>query len=353
MKIFFILSLILAIGCNSQGKNPSGSSSPDFSKLTTNCYTPVAGNPILAKGDLFTNATWNDPHVLKSGGQYIMYASADANFDQNIKIYRLVSSNGEDWSLSPSSAVLSKGPGGADWDRKSVETPAVVKFNGTYYMFYTGYPITQTDSTSYQIGYATSADGINWTKHGSLLAPTDPSGAPNLDFNQFVVAEPAPVVFQNKIYLYFTALGANVGVGTTLQTIGLTTFDGTSWSAPQKVLEPDQAQYPRGSNWKGYSTPNAIVMNNKVHLYFDVVTETPFEQVKIHHASSSDGITSWTQDSANIFDRSEFSPWADVDLRAPAALLDGKILRLYFAGNGDTSAFPNVQMGIGLAKCTL
>lgn len=349
MKSFFTLSLFLVLACNSKSTSPGGSSNPDFSKLTPDCYKPVAGNPILAKDELFSGATWNDPHVLKIGTQYVMYASSDNNFDQNIKIYRLVSSDGENFSLSPSSPVLSKGSGGGDWDRKSVETPAVVSYNGTYYMFYTGYPTTQTDATSYRIGYATSSDGISWTKQGMLVAP---SGV-FLDFNENVVAEPAPVVFNNKIYLYFTALGANVGVGTTLQTIGLMTFDGTSWSTAEKVLEPDQSQYPRASNWKGYSTPNAVVMNNKLHLYFDVVTDSPFEQVKIHHASSSDGKTSWTQDSTYIFDRSEFNPWADESLRSPSALIVGKSISLYFAGNGDTSGFPNVTMGIGLSKCSL
>jgi hypothetical protein len=348
MRCLFFLLFILA--CNSSSSSKKASSS--FS-LTPTCFTPEASNPILAKDDLLTGATWNDPHVIQEGAQFVMYASADNNFDENIQIYRMVSTDGKNWSLAPSTPVFSKATGGSAWDRKSVETPAVVKFNGLYYLFYTGYPTTQSDATTYKIGYATSSDGISWTRQPTTFAPTDPAGSPNLDFNQFIVAEPAPVVFNNKIYLYFTALGADVSVGTTLQTIGLTTFDGSSWSSPQKVLSPDQTLYPRGSNWKGYSTPHAAFLNNQVHLFFDVVSDSPFFQKKIHHAQSSDGVTNWTQDSQAIFDRSQFSPWANVELRAPAVLQVGSTLYLWMAGNGDTSTLPTIDMGIGLAKCDL
>lgn len=323
-------------------------SQSDFSKLTADCFVANSPSLILEKDELFSGATWNDPHVLQIANQFVMYASADHNFDENIEIYRLISNDGVNWTLSPSTAVLSKGTGGADWDRKSVETPAVVSFNGQYYMFYTGYAVTQNDATSYKIGYATSSDGISWTKGTVLVQPTDPSGAPNMDFDQFVTAEPAPVVFNGKIYLYFTALGANASVGTTLQTIGLIeSSDGVTWSTPQQVVIPDQTLYPRASNWKGYSTPHAAVLDNKVHLFVDVVTDTPFSQDKIHHLVSSDGKTGWVHDSTAIFDKSEFA-WTTNQIRAPAVLLSGTTLYLWFAGDAGVT-----NLGIGLSHCAL
>jgi predicted GH43/DUF377 family glycosyl hydrolase len=277
-----------------------------------------------------------------------MYASADNNFDQDIKIYRLTSSDGLNWSLNPTSAVLSKGTGSGDWDRKSVETPAVIFFQNQYYMFYTGYPTTQSDATSYKIGYATSSDGITWTKKSMLLAPTSPLTAPNLDFNQYIVAEPAPVVFNGKIYLYFTAVGANVSVGTTLQTIGLVeSADGNSWSSPSQVLIPDQTLYPRGSNWKGYSTPHAVVLDNKMNLFVSVVTDSPFSQVKIHRIVSENGKNNWVHDSKEIYDKSKFS-WTSNQIRSASVLLNGTDLFLWFAGDASVN-----DLGIGQAHCKL
>jgi predicted GH43/DUF377 family glycosyl hydrolase len=353
---FVILALSLPLAFNactsSSGGGGNKSSLPvaDFAKLKPSCFVPVQSNPIIALNGFFAGAEWNDPHVIKVGNQFVMYASADTNFVKNIKIYRLVSSDGQNWSLSPSTAVFEKSSDPAAWDRQSVETPAVVFFKGFYYLFYTGYS-DQTDSSTYRVGYATSPDGINFTRQATSFAPTNPGGAPDLNFMQYVVGEPAPVVFNDKLYLYFSANGAHMSVMSTEFTIGLTTSsDGQTWSAPQMVLEPDQTLYPR-SSWVGYSTPHAQVLNNQVHLFFDVAQD-PFNQTKFHHAVSADGITNWNLDSTAIFDRSQFS-WIDSQIDGPAVLLDGTNLYMWFGGQGNLANFPNINMGIGMAICPL
>jgi len=303
-----------------------------------------------------SGSDWNDPSVIKVGSQYVMYASSDNNFDLNIAIYRLVSNDGLHWALSPSSPVFQADPNPAAWDHRAVETPDVVYFNGQFHLFYTAYPVTHTDAYSYKIGHATSADGITWVRDASYIVapndPTNPAPSPilNPSFNQWISAEPAAVVFQNKIYLYFTAVGANLGLGTTLQVIGLTTSsDGITWSAPQSVLEPDQALYPRAT-WIGYSTPMAAVLNGQMHLFFDVAQDatqvTPWKQLRIHHASSADGITGWTHDSSAIFSQSDFT-WTSNEIRSPFTLLDGTSLFLWFAGDDGAT------LGIGASKCAL
>ena len=330
--------------------------SPDFSKMTPDCYTSDPSNPLITSGDFSADlgigtTQWNDPHVIKVGAEYWMYASADDNFDHDIKIYRLVSTDGVNWAPNPSTAVLEKSAG--KFDARSTETPAVVYFSGKYHMFWTGYT-DENDTKTWKIGHATSLDGITFTKDAAaLLGPTDPNGAVNLDFNQYLVAEPAPVVFNNKIYLYFTAVGGNIGVGTTLQVIGLTTSaDGVSWSAPVSALEPSQAQYPRGNPdyYKGFSTPNAIFMNGEIHVYIDVVVTDAggslFSQQKLHHARSSDGLTLWVHDSSEIFDRGD-SAWTSTEIRSPSLYLEGSNLLLWYAGHS------GITLGIGVATCDL
>ena len=320
---------------------------PDFTKLQPSCFQAYASNPVLTGGSLLSGADWNDPSVIKVGSNFVMYASSDQSFDFNIKIYRLISSDGLSWTLSPASPVFQADPSALAWDHRATETPNVVFFNNQYHLFYTGYPVTYTDSSSYKIGHAVSSDGISWTRDASyILAPTNPSGAPNLDFNQFVVGEPGAVVFNNKIYLYFTAVGANAGVGSTLQVIGLTTSsDGMTWSTPLSVLEPDQLLYPR-STWLGLSTPQPIVLNGEIHLFFDVAQATPFKQLRLQHAHSANGISSWTFDTSPIFSQSSFS-WSSNEILAPTVLLDGTRLHLWFAGNNST------VLGIGQAQCDL
>jgi len=344
----------------------------DISRLVPSNFTG-GSTQIISLSSNGTNLTWNDPHVIKVGSQYWMYATATDNFMTPVRIYRLVSDDGISWTLNPSSPVLDVGAAGT-WDAGAVETPAVVYFNGKYHMFWTGYQYAHGDpdfSTSYfRIGHAVSDDGIVFARDGSfIVAPSGTDGDVSNDWYAFIVGEPGPVVFNNRIYLYFTAAGADtgpdldMGAGASLQVIGLVTYDGTSWSAPTRVLRPDQTIYPRKPDsdndyWVGYSTPNAIVLNGEVHLFFDVarqyesapapVAET-WLQERLHHARSADGVTGWIQDSSPIRSKTDFT-WTRREIRSPDAFLDGTILRLYFAGD---SIYYDNQFGIGVMTCDL
>ena len=376
-QILAVVILIIAVsvyysGCTGKSAGTSTSvptpsstvaAAPDFTKLNPACFHASSSNPILGANSQFSGADWNDPSVIKVGNQYVMYATSDHNFDFNIGVYRLVSSDSQNWSLSPTTPVLQANSDTTAWDARAVETPSVVYFNGKYHLFYIGYPlligshtVTYADSYAYKIGHAVSDDGITWTRDSSyILAPTNPDTptaatnpdvAGGLPFNQYVVGEPAPVVFQNKIYLYFTAIGANASVNNRLQVIGvMTSSDGSTWSAPQSVLIPDQTVYP-SSNWQGYSTPSAIVLDGKVHLFFDVAQRSPWRQLKITHASSADGLSGWTLDATPIFSNTDFA-WTSNEIRSPAALLDGTTLKLWFAGDNSS------VLGIGSASCSL
>lgn len=332
---------------------PATSDSPapsPHNRISAACFTPSAQNPILENGSLFSRANWNDPSIMRVGDNYVMYASAAKSFDENVKIYRMTSTDGRDWALSPSEPVLEKSPDATAWDSKSVETPSVVFYKGLYYLFYTGYATSHTDVGGYKVGYATSPDGITWTKvEKPLLEPTSPTGNPNLDFNQYVVGEPGAVVFNNTLYVYFTAIGAHQSVGTTLQTIGVvSTSDGNTWSEPAMVLSPDQDTYPRGEGWAGFSTPSATVVNGSVHLFYDVVNEKPsWKQVALSHAVSANGLSGWKQDTEPLFKKDDFA-WTAEEIRAPSALYENNMLTLWFAGHNKKA-----NLGIGVATCLL
>jgi len=287
-----------------------------------------------------------------------MYASSDIAWNGHVNIYRLVSTDGKAWQLNPASAVLRHSEN--NWDSHSVETPAVVYYQNNYHLFYTGYDVpydytskgkdgkthTADDDISskhFKIGHAISSDGINFSKLGIVTAPTSPYSEPNLDFNQFVVGEPAPVVIDNSLYLYFTAVGADVEVSTTWQVIGLTRFDGSKWDEPRVVLKPNKKLYPR-EEYIGYSTPNALVIDGSVHLFYDVVKDKPWTQSKIHHAFSKDGITNWVEDASAIMAKEDYR-WTKAEIRSPSALLHHNLLYLYFAGH---VLKPSINLSIGL-----
>ena len=94
---------------NSANKVPvdDPSATPDFSKLTPTCFVPETNNPIIRLGSFFSDSLWNDPHVIKVENQFIMYATADTigrlplpvHYEENIKIYRLVSTDANAFSI--------------------------------------------------------------------------------------------------------------------------------------------------------------------------------------------------------------------------------------------------------------
>lgn len=318
-----------------------------MSGISPSCFM-MNPTPLMKSGDYFSGSNWNDPHVLKVGKQYWMYASSGTG-NGEVAIYRFITSDlTSAWKLSPKTPVFTKGAGPTDWDSQAVETPSVVSFKNKYYLFYTGYT-NQSDVKTYKIGYATSTDGINWTRAPNVyLAPTDPNGSPNNQFNQYAVAEPGAVVFNNKIYVYFSAVGANSSVQTTLQTIGLiTTSDGVSWSSVQQVLLPDQSIYPRSQHWTGYSTPHAAVINSQMHLFFDVANDAlSWTQLRLHHAVSTDGINAWIQDQSATLGTSQFN-WASREVRAPAVFLEGSSLHYWFGADQGSI------LSIGKGRCNL
>ena len=61
-----------------------------------------------------------------------------------------------------------KGTSTTSWDAY-VHQFDIVELNGTYYMYYSGSNTTSTNST-WHIGLATSADGLNWTRYASNLS---------------------------------------------------------------------------------------------------------------------------------------------------------------------------------------
>lgn len=315
-----------------------------LSVIATNAqsFTPHPDNPILPLS--FVNpGTWNDPCVIKQGDTYWMYASSKNGvdiFDGEVVPYLLTSSDGISWTLYDSTSLLSTSTDTAAWDYSAIETPSVVFFEGEYHLYYTAI----AKSGIFAIGHATSFDGINWNKEDIILTPTNIFD----DWMSYLVGEPGAVVYHDKLYLYFTGVGnrfdAPAPAGKSV--IGLIiSDDGFNFGTPQQVLEQG-LMYPPAENFYGYSTPFPIVLNDTLHLFFDVAQEDPeWLQVAIHHAYSADGINDFIQDDVAIFHKDDFD-WTQREIRAPAVLADEGQLKMWFCGD---DIFATAKWGIGYA----
>ena len=114
--------------------------------------------------DLGAGGEWDDfllhsPTVILDGATYKMWYTGHDG--ASFSIGYATSADGITWAKQ--GMVLDVGAGG-EWDDDGVQSPSVILDGATYKMWYGG-----DDGTKLSIGYATSADGITWAKQGMVL----------------------------------------------------------------------------------------------------------------------------------------------------------------------------------------
>ncbi|HEV2138510.1 MAG TPA: hypothetical protein VGR53_06680 [Nitrososphaerales archaeon] len=102
--------------------------------------------------------------VIKSGSSFIIYVRVDIN-NSRTGIFRGTSTDGKSWKLS-NAPVLPSGPKGS-WDELTVFSPDVIWNGTGYMMYYVGDGVTNAafPANFRQIGVAFSPDGIHWSKY--------------------------------------------------------------------------------------------------------------------------------------------------------------------------------------------
>ncbi|MEK7624795.1 MAG: LamG-like jellyroll fold domain-containing protein, partial [Patescibacteria group bacterium] len=143
---------------------------------STNGWIPLGGN---GSGDGYGVS---NPSVIKDGNVYKMWYTGD-RFSYAYKIYYATSPDGINWTKvdnsDPTSQIdsgtgqVSSGgqiPLGSPGTGDSVRTgfPSVIKDGGIYKMWYAGH-----DGSMWRIFYATSLDGLAWTKFDNSIPSSE------------------------------------------------------------------------------------------------------------------------------------------------------------------------------------
>jgi hypothetical protein len=330
MCLFLVVGIAVGIaetGCGTDAVQPP----LGISSRTALMQQPTAA-PIIKAGDLRSQGLWNDPCVLKEGGQYILYMTTSVNkpFEPPVLPFRAVSTDGISWQLAPPTPLMTA----SGTSFKSIETPSVIKFAGRYHLYFTGV-MADTSGPPMSVGHAQSDDGLNWTVTPDPVIKA--TGNPN-DWNGYLVGEPGAIVRGNEVFVYFSAVGARQsGKPPQRQTIGLARSpDGVNFSPPVIVLE-QSSLYSAAQGFAGYSAPSAFEYQGKIHLLYDVVlfrsgAEPEWQQVALHHAAAADGVRGFAQDDKPLLTRDDFA-WTSGEILAPTALVDGNNLKMWFAGH--------------------
>jgi predicted GH43/DUF377 family glycosyl hydrolase len=305
-----------------------------------------ASEPVLTP----TASTWldsdgvRDPSVIKEGSQYVMYYTGLAEDGSGPAILRLVSTGGTTtWTRPADPAqhqpIMSGTPGafdehgvyGADvvYDPGDAEAP--------YKMWYSG-----AGDTFDQIGYATSTDGISWTKYDGDDPNTlpDPVVAVGLPGSQDAFSAAHPTVFFDgglwKMYYE--------GDDSTKKSIAYaTSTDGLTWSKAGAVIESGSGNIEFGvfapTVWKDPSdvqTPFKMLVGGRK----ETQQGSGVFQTKLIAASSADGLD-WTLGNVAL----NTASFAASNLSSPEVVPEGSAIKLYYSGNRTNEGDPRDRIG--------
>jgi predicted GH43/DUF377 family glycosyl hydrolase len=316
--------------------------------LTADPANPVLGPTTSAVLD---GDNVGGPSVIKVGAQYVMYYTGSAEFGGPNAILRATSVDGKAWTrvAAPNTAVLSPTPGA--FDEEGVSSPHV-DYNATdlttpYRMWYSG-----RGKVFGAIGYATSTDGITWTKYTGTPSPLDPPVAV-LDHgiggsgDSFSAADPSVIKDGPVWKMWYTGDDSN-----RKRINYATSVDGIEWQKGGTVLGPESANvtanFSEGAYapvvWKIGSTYNMLFSGRKF------VSGSSY-QTKIQSSSSSDGI-SWGAVGVGLNPAGNNTKFDFSNLEAPMIFDEGvagaEQYKLYYVGN-TLDANGNGHDRIGLA----
>ncbi len=203
------------------------------------------GNPVMGiSTSTFYSADISGTSLMFDNGIFkAWFTGYDGTF---MRIGYATSANGITWTVN-STPALNTGTTGA-WDYRGAAFPVVIKDSGIYKMWFAGY-----DGTTWRIGYATSLDGVNWTKfssNGAEAPVVDVSGSGPDTYGAY-----APSVTKDgSVYkMYYTGISATGNL-----TINYATSeDGMTWVKSYTN--------PRLSIMSGTQSPDFLI--NSMFLY--------------------------------------------------------------------------------------
>jgi predicted GH43/DUF377 family glycosyl hydrolase len=206
------------------------------------------------------------------------------------------------------------------WDEVDIDQATVVFAEGSYRMWYSGVDATNTN----RIGLALSPDGIDWTKYGDhpVLDLGDPG---SMDDHE--VIHPC-VIYENGLY----RMWYNGHDGTTQRILYAYSFDGVEWNrfTDHAMLEPG----PPGS-WDDSELGPMCVLpgQNAYRMWYTGWNQD--QEFRIGYAWSPDGLL-WRKNPLHnpVLGPGEPGLWDDEIVALPSVILDGADFRMWYGGGG-------------------
>ena len=228
------------------------------------------------------------------------------------------------WVRNPSKPVLVASATG--WDSGEVFGPRVYYGGSIYHMWYTG----TTKLWGYRIGYATSNDGVSWTKSkANPVLPPGPPGSWDSDF----VSSPS-VIYNGSVYMmwyvggkqpslfhYYTYSGSQ-GFGLATSTDGATWTKYTGYPVMKSSALDASVMFD----------PWVLQVDNQFKMWYTCGSGME-SHLEVCYAASPDGIH-WTKNPTEVFKGTGLgSDWDSGDVYSPNVLYDGHVYGMWYSGD--------------------
>lgn len=304
-------------------------------------------NPILKRDTVIANLpndyiAISDCWVMKDGLTYKMwYTCGGMNYPTDTllrsRLCYAESSDGVNWNKHLGNPILDVSYTGG-WDSLGVETASVIiddlaPASERYKMWYAGQTF---NSYRYEIGYAFSPDGINWTKHSN---PVLEVGATSEWDNGFLEG-PSVIKDGNTYKMWYCGYDAVVDFSGTdgHANVGYaTSVDGVNW-----VKHTNNPILTTGTNsWDSISVqdPHVIKQDEMYYMWYGGNNVDGYGQ-KVGYAWSSDGIN-WTKSNANpVLTNGATGTWDVNTASFPSVMNDDGTYKMWYTGK-DVDPTPN------------
>jgi predicted GH43/DUF377 family glycosyl hydrolase len=309
--------------------------------LSSDAANPVLGPTASTVGD---GDNVDDPTVIKVGATYDMYYTGYPEDGRAPAIYLATSVDATNWTRANAGAPVLQGTAGA-FDEDGVYGADVIydptDLLAPYKMWYSG-----RQGVFGGIGYATSLDGVTWTKFGGTtpLPVLDHGLAGSAD--SFSAADPSVLKDGSTWKMWYTGDDSNKK-----RIAYATSSDGMTWAKGGKVIAPEDpgvsANIEFGAFaptvWKTTGGFSMLLTGRKL-------VGLGVFQTKIMETTSTDGLV-WSGPSPAVNPAGTNSKFDFSNLNSPDVLADpatASPYKLFYSGN-TIDANGNFHTRIGLA----
>jgi predicted GH43/DUF377 family glycosyl hydrolase len=279
-----------------------------FRADTSAGWSKDPSGPVIGGAD----GTCFDVDVMRDGDVYRAWFS----WRPKRSIAYVESADGIHWSAP----IVVLGPTDSGWEGM-VNRPSVVKTATGFAMWYSG-----QNGTSTAIGYATSPDGINWTRHGS-----EPVFAAESGWEHGTVMNPDVMYDANKgLYRMWYAAGDDYEPNA----IGYATSpDGVDWTrdAANPIFTGD------GSGFDAAKVAGPDVVPDGTRFVMFYIGYTDENHAAIGLARSPDGVGGWTRSPDPIISHGHPFSWDSDAVYKPSALHENGRWVLWYNGRAGSS----------------